>query len=74
MGTAIVWRKSIYDSGKCPSCGAQMMNGSGDPMGVTSVNGYVYCDKCNLLVAVLKPYHGDAKPGDKCGKWEGDAL
>lgn len=73
MATAVVWRKSAYESGKCPECGQQVMADDFSPTNVreqlSARKIWLMCDFCGTPVAYEEPYHGEGKPGERKGKW-----
>lgn len=83
---AIIWRESVYKTGKC-KCGADLLNtNTGDPivrnltfaeMKYDRRAGYaevkfdkLYCASCKSYVAFLGRYDGKGK--GLIGKWKGD--
>lgn len=76
---AIVWRESVYKSGHCPQCGAQLINEKNEPMNIyydtSGPHGEkVLCTGCKLHVATVRPYDGPAKPGERAGEWLEDNI
>lgn len=78
--TAIIWRKSVYDSGRCPQCGTRLIGSGNIPQNVYEEpmpqvgRSYFICKKCRLPVAFTAPYDGPGKPGQKAGRWKGESL
>lgn len=74
MKIAVIWRESVYKSGMCPNCGTRLLKPDNTPVNVRTkglLRNKLHCENCGLFVAVLKPYTGDAKPGELAGRWEG---
>lgn len=70
--TAIIWRKSVYGSGKCPQCGSKLMDENGQPAKqVLLYDGEWLTCKCGLAVGKTEPYNGPAQPGTRAGRWHG---
>ena len=76
MKTAIVWRKSCYDTHTCTKCGTWLFGPGNEPVNVyqTPRNGrmFLICKKCNDPVAFLEPYEGEGENGELKGHWEGE--
>lgn len=78
MGTAIIWKESVYKNGfKCSHCGTKLYDEKNnkvlDTTGVDLGNpDHLHCMKCKTLVAFTKPY--DIKDGMEHlqGKWKGE--
>lgn len=78
---AIIWRKSVYDTHRCPQCGTRLIDKRNQPANVikeemvlaAEKKEYFLCQNCNLPVAFVEPYNGPLKPGIKGGRWEGGA-
>lgn len=73
---AIIWRQSVYDTGHCPRCGAQLIGEDMEPMNVYyDMDGphgkKVLCTGCGLYVADVRPYDGPLEPGTYGGHWGG---
>lgn len=75
MKTAIIWRKSVYDSGRCPNCNTKLFGNNNKPINIMSDPifgaGKLLCKTCGLWVAQLQEYDGPEEPGEKAGEWEG---
>lgn len=75
MKTAIIWRKSVYDSNRCPKCGNKLIGSGNEPNGVISGTGAdadkIFCIKCGLYVAYVRPYYGDLEEGQRGGLLDG---
>lgn len=78
---AIIWRKTVYDTGLCPVCGAELadketMNPNEDNTVVgLDLDGHpamIFCGGCGLYVGRLSEYYGDKELGTKAGEWPGD--
>ena len=71
----IVWRKSVYDTTCCTFCGMQLINFDGQPINVRQGEGFgadrLFCRKCGLHVAMIRPYDGEEAPGGRGGRWHG---
>ena len=75
--TAIVWRKSVYDTRHCPRCSMRLITDDWGPVFVREQRLWdgsrrLVCAGCGLYVAELKPYTGDGHPGVPGGRWEGE--
>lgn len=74
---AIIWRKSVYDTHRCPQCGATLIGKNNLPVNTIEDNmqfagrTYLLCEDCNLPVARIETYEGSLKPGEKGGHWKG---
>lgn len=74
--TAIVWRKSVYDTKHCPRCNMRLITDDWGPVFVLEQRLWdgtrrLVCAGCGLYAAELRPYTGDAQPGAPAGRWEG---
>lgn len=72
---AIIWCKSVYDTGLCPKCGNRVMDDDGQPKGELLFwpeENALFCEKCKLCVSRIRPYDGPGEPGDRMGEWKGD--
>ncbi len=74
---AIIWRKSVYDTRRCPQCGATLIGKHNQPVNTIESKlsfvgrNYLLCENCNLPVARIEDYKGSLKPGEKGGRWKG---
>lgn len=71
---AIVWRKSVYDTGACPLCGERLRDKNGDPMGSVLFDEEAerfYCPRCGKYVARMEDYDGPVPPDHRGGEWKG---
>lgn len=74
---AIIWRKSVYDTRRCPQCGATLIGKDNQPVNTIESKlpfvgkNYLLCENCNLPVARIETYEGPLKPGEKGGHWKG---
>ena len=73
---AIIWRKSVYDTKRCPGCSMRLITDDWGPVFVREQRLWdgsrrLVCAGCGLYVAELKPYIGDGQPGAPGGRWEG---
>lgn len=77
--SAIVWRKSVYDSRRCPICGGVLIGKGNQPVNVRErvlktfgkdgVRRYLFCAECDLQVAFVEPYDGPEQPGTRAGQY-----
>lgn len=78
--TAVIWRKSVYDSGRCPQCGARLIGKGNQPVNVFEEplplvgKTYFVCKGCGLPVAFTEPYDGPEQSGTRGGRWKGEIL
>lgn len=76
---AIIWRESVYKSGKCPQCGTSFGDLSNPrntelAVKVDDQTGWFVCKGCDLVVARVREYNGEfgaADAGEMKGRWKG---
>lgn len=80
--TAIVWRQSAYETGRCSHCGKRVVGPDGIQPSIRRtrqlfrrgrdgvMRDCIVCD-CGNVVAVIKTYEGKGDPGERCGRWKG---
>lgn len=79
LPVAIIWRESVYRSGRCPKCGEYVYYPWNNdvkavhmefPEGTPSF----CCDSCGTIVAYLRQIPESMKnlPGGRYGKWPGE--
>lgn len=75
MKKAIIWRKSVYDTGNCPICGGRLIGEGNRPVNVISDPVFgadkLLCKTCGLWVAEAQDYNGPGEEGELKGRWEG---
>ena len=72
MKKAIIWRESVYKSGKCPACGTSLLKGTVPDRGIIVDRDFLFCPGCSLCVGRLEDYDGPLEPGQRGGRWEED--
>lgn len=78
MVNGIVWRKTVYDTNKCPQCGMVLIGDDNEPINLLEdertgefiyfgkkIKNWLYCRGCQTPVAFITEYEGEIT-----GKWE----
>ena len=63
MKVAVIWRKTVYDTHKCPMCQNELITDDGNPTGVIEMGNEFYCAGCGYNVAHLCEYRGSKGAG-----------